>query len=108
MYVLGFSPAALYAYLIVVYLYSTYVHANLKFDIEALKPFVVTPRFHHWHHGIEKEAIDVNFAIHFPLYDRLFGTYYMPEGKWPSGYGVASDPVPSGFKRQFLYPFTGK
>jgi len=32
------------------------------------------PRFHHWHHGIEEEAIDVNFAIHFPWLDRLFGT----------------------------------
>jgi hypothetical protein len=21
----------------------------------------------HWHHGINAEAIDVNFAIHFPL-----------------------------------------
>jgi sterol desaturase/sphingolipid hydroxylase (fatty acid hydroxylase superfamily) len=106
MYVLGFNTSALYAYLIVVYLYSTYIHSNLKFDIEALKPFVVTPRFHHWHHGVEQEAIDVNFSIHFPIYDRLFGTYYMPPGKWPTGYGVGGHPVPPGFKRQFLYPFT--
>jgi sterol desaturase/sphingolipid hydroxylase (fatty acid hydroxylase superfamily) len=106
MYVLGFNSSAMYAYLIVVYLYSTYIHSNLKFDVEALKPFIVTPRFHHWHHGVEKEAIDVNFSIHFPLYDRLFGTYYMPEGQWPTGYGVGGHPVPPGFKRQFLYPFT--
>ena len=105
MYVLGFSQPALYAYLVVVYLYATYVHSNLKFDIEWLKPFIVTPRFHHWHHGIEKEAIDVNFAVHFPIFDRLFGTYYMPPGRWPSGYGV-SETVPGGFVRQFLYPFT--
>lgn len=108
MYILGFDNTALYSYIILVYLYATYVHSNLKFDIEFLKPFLVTPRFHHWHHGIEKEAIDVNFSIHFPLYDRLFGTYYMPKKKWPSGYGIKSNPVPAGYIKQFLYPFKKK
>lgn len=106
MYVLGFEQSVIYTYLIVVYIYSTYIHSNLKFDIEWLKPLIVTPRFHHWHHGIEKEAIDVNFSIHFPLFDKLFGTYHMPKGTWPSGYGVAGHPVPSGYLRQFAYPLT--
>jgi sterol desaturase/sphingolipid hydroxylase (fatty acid hydroxylase superfamily) len=43
--------------------------------------------------------------VPFPPSDRLFGTYYMPEGKWPSGYGVGGHPVPGGYWRQFLYPF---
>ncbi len=106
MSVLGFEQAVIYSYLLLVYLYSTYIHANVRFDIEWLKPIIVTPRYHHWHHGIEKEAIDVNFAIHFPFIDRLFGTYYMPKGQWPTGYGVGGHPVPSGYIRQFLYPFT--
>lgn len=106
MYLLGFHETALYAYIVLVYLYATYIHANVRFDIEWLKPLIVTPRFHHWHHGIEKEAIDVNFAIHFPLFDRLFGTYYMPENQWPSGYGIGGHPVPNGYWKQFLYPFT--
>jgi len=105
MYVLGFSPTAIYIYLLIVYTYATYIHANVKWNIEALKPFVVTPRYHHWHHGIEKEAVDINFSIHFPIFDRLFGTYYMPKDKWPSGYGVANHPVPAGYIKQFLYPF---
>jgi len=104
-YVMGFDTMAIYAYILVVYLYATYLHANLRFDVEWLKLFIATPRFHHWHHGIEKEAIDVNFAIHFPIYDRLFGTYYMPKNKWPSAYGIKDHPVPSGFIKQFFYPF---
>lgn len=36
---------------------------------------------------------------------RHFGTYYLPGKQWPSGYGVGGHPVPSGFVRQFLYPF---
>jgi sterol desaturase/sphingolipid hydroxylase (fatty acid hydroxylase superfamily) len=105
MFVLGFAESALHSYILLVYIYATFVHANVRFNVEWLKPFIVTPRFHHWHHGIEKEAIDVNFAIHFPLFDRLFGTYYMPKNAWPSGYGVGGHPVPNGYLKQFAYPF---
>ncbi len=104
-FVLGFSPAALQTYLLIVYIYSTFVHANLNWKLGWMERFLVTPRFHHWHHGIEKEAIDVNFAIHFPLYDKLFGTYHMPESKWPEGYGIGGHPVPFGYWKQFVYPF---
>ncbi len=108
MHVMGFSDTAIYAYIVLVYLYATYLHANLKFDVEWMKPILATPRFHHWHHGIEKEAINVNYSIHFPFLDRLFGTYYMPKKIWPSGYGIKNNPVPSGFTQQFLYPFKKK
>ena len=104
-FVLGFTEQALQTYLLIVYVYSTFVHANLNWKLGWIEKFLVTPRFHHWHHGIEKEAIDVNFSIHFPLYDRLFGTYHMPKEKWPSGYGIGGHPVPLGYWKQFLYPF---
>ena len=104
MYVLGFAESALYAYIFFVYLFSTIVHANVRLNLGLLEHFFVTPRFHHWHHGIEKEAIDVNFAVHFPLFDRLFGTYYLPANQWPSGYGIKG-PMPKGFFRQLVHPF---
>lgn len=105
MFVLGFSAAAMNSYIFVVYLYSTFVHANLNWRFPIIEKLLVTPRFHHWHHGLEDEAVDVNFAIHFPLLDRVFGTFYLPENKWPSGYGVQGHPVPRGYLRQFKYPF---
>lgn len=92
MYILGFSPLALQAYILIVYVHSTFIHANVGWNFDHLGRFLVIPRFHHWHHGIEKEAIDVNFAIHFPLFDRLFGTYHLPKGAWPTGYGVGRAP----------------
>ncbi len=108
MYVLGFTPTALYAYILLVYIHSTFVHANLGWNFDWLGRFLVTPRFHHWHHGIEKEAIDVNFSIHFPLLDRLFGTYHLPPSQWPVGYGIEGHPVPKSYFKQFLYPFIRK
>jgi sterol desaturase/sphingolipid hydroxylase (fatty acid hydroxylase superfamily) len=105
MYVLGFHEWALKAYILYIYIHSTLIHANVRFDFGWLKHVIATPRFHHWHHGIEKEAIDVNFAVQFPWLDRLFGTYYLPGDKWPSGYGVGGHPVPPGYLKQLAYPF---
>jgi sterol desaturase/sphingolipid hydroxylase (fatty acid hydroxylase superfamily) len=106
MIVLGFSQGVVNTYIFVVYLYATFVHSNLGLRFGVIEKLLVTPRFHHWHHGIEKEAIDVNFAVHFPLLDRVFGTHHLPEdGRWPEGYGIGGHPVPKGYWRQFLHPF---
>ncbi|WP_293867597.1 sterol desaturase family protein [uncultured Alsobacter sp.] len=107
MFVLGFDQSVLQAYLIIVYVYSGWLHANVELPVKFafLEKILASPRFHHWHHGIEKEAIDVNFAIHFPLLDRVFGTHHLPKDRWPSGYGIGGHPVPLGYVKQFLYPF---
>lgn len=105
MYVMGFSQVALYGYIVVVYFWSAMVHSNVRLKLGPLEQWVVTPRFHHWHHGIEREAIDINFAVHFPFIDRIFGTYYLPSEKWPSGYGVLNPEIPKGYWRQLVFPF---
>jgi hypothetical protein len=44
--------------------------------------------------------------VHLPVLDWLFGTFHLPAGRWPSGYGVHTDrPVPDGFLRQLSHPF---
>jgi sterol desaturase/sphingolipid hydroxylase (fatty acid hydroxylase superfamily) len=104
---LGFAPSAMQAYIALVYVYASLVHANVRGDFDRLGRWLVTPRYHHWHHGLEKEAIDVNFAIHFPFLDRLFGTHHFPKARWPQAYGVPEN-VPSGYGAQFAYPFRRK
>ena len=105
MYVMGFAEPALYAYIFFVYLLSVFIHANIRVPFGWLQYVIATPRFHHWHHGLEEEAIDKNFAIHFPMIDMAFGTFHMPGDRWPEGYGVGGHPVPKGFIKQFVYPF---
>lgn len=104
---LGFLPSVMQAYVGMVYVYASLVHANLRGDFDRLGQFVVVPRFHHWHHAIEAEGVDKNFAIHFPWLDRLFGTYHFPAGRWPQGYGVP-ETVPQGYLAQARYPFVRK
>ena len=105
---IGFQESAIQAYLLIVYIYSTFIHANVGGSFGFVEKILVFPRFHHWHHGLDKEAVDVNFAIYFPFLDRLFGTYHLPDGKWPSGYGIPGHPVPKGYWQQLLYPFRRK
>ncbi len=108
MIMLGFAQEAVNTYVFIVYLWATFAHSNIGWGFGWLDRFFVTPKFHHWHHGIEKEAIDVNFAIHFPWLDRLFGTHHMPKDRWPEGYGISGHPVPKGYWRQWWYPFKRK
>lgn len=104
MMVLGFAPSAMQAYVLLVYVHSTLIHANVRWNFDRVGRVLVTPRFHHWHHGLEKEAIDVNFAIHFPILDQIFGTLHWPKDRWPQAYGIPGQ-MPRGYWRQFLHPF---
>jgi lathosterol oxidase len=101
---LGFSHNIMLAYLIFVTLHATWTHCNFGPNAKWLEQFLVMPRYHHWHHSSQKEAIDKNFAIHFPWIDRLFGTYYYPE-VWPEKYGLDGEEIPEGFLRQTIMPF---
>jgi lathosterol oxidase len=101
---LGFAEGALGGYLVFVSFHAVFIHANVRFRLSALEPFLVTPRFHHWHHAVEPEARDRNFAVHLPWLDRVFGTLHFPKGAWPSGYGLAGAPMPGGYLGQLVYP----
>lgn len=101
-----FSHNMLVAYLFFVNIHATWAHCNYGPTIKWLEPFLIQPRYHHWHHTSQVEAIDKNFAIHFPWIDKIFGTHYLPEDKWPDQYGLHNEAIPAGFWRQTFYPLT--
>ncbi len=103
LYVLGFAPGAVYAYLVFVSFHAIFLHANVRFRFGPLAWIVGTPQFHHWHHAVH--PVDKNFAIHLPVIDRIFGTHYLPAGRWPDDYGLEGQPVPPRYPGQVLYPF---
>jgi sterol desaturase/sphingolipid hydroxylase (fatty acid hydroxylase superfamily) len=106
--VLGFAPAAVNAYVILVGLQAVLAHANLRLDFGWLEYVLVTPRYHHWHHARQAEYVDVNYAIHLPLVDMLMGTFRRPpRGEWPAEYGVMKlETVPVGFLAQARMPLS--
>jgi sterol desaturase/sphingolipid hydroxylase (fatty acid hydroxylase superfamily) len=102
---LGFAPAALAAYLPFLTLYAIMLHANVSWSFGPLRGVIASPAYHRWHHSAEAQALDKNFAGLFPLYDRLFGTYYLPRDLKPQRFGIAGEAPPAGFVGQMLYPF---
>ena len=105
LFLLGFAPAPLYFYLVFVSFHAVFIHANVGFDLSPLEKWVVTPRFHHWHHAAAPEAIDKNFAVHLPFIDQWFGSHYLPGKEWPRKYGIEGNPVPENYLKQWIMPF---
>ena len=84
---------------------SAFVHANLNWTLGPFKYVIAGLVFHRWHHTAADRGGSQNFAGTFPIWDLLFGTFYMPARKLPDAYGIDDKRFPEGFAAQMLYPF---
>ena len=84
---------------------SAFVHANLNWTLGPFKYVIAGPVFHRWHHTAANRGGSKNFAGTFPIWDLLFGTFYMPAKKLPRAYGIDDADFPESFGAQMLYPF---
>jgi lathosterol oxidase len=105
LYVLGFAPSAIYAYLTFASFHAIFIHSNLRFRFGWLRYLLATPQYHHWHHSATLR--DRNFAVHLPVIDKLLGTFHLPGEAWPERYGIEGHPVPDGYLSQLVYPVRG-
>jgi sterol desaturase/sphingolipid hydroxylase (fatty acid hydroxylase superfamily) len=69
-----------------------------------MKGLWVTTEYHHWHHVADQEIRNRNYAGALPVFDWLFGTYYLPKDKLPDGYGIDT-PMPNSYLGQLTQPF---
>jgi len=106
-FILGFSQAALVAYVAFVSVHAVYIHSNTRWRFPVLRWLIATPEFHHWHHTSDEEGIDKNFAVFMPVWDKLFGTAHMP-AHWPKKYGTVKFQPPESYLGQLAYPFRRK
>jgi len=105
---LGFPPGLMAGYLPFLTFYALLIHANVSWDFGPLRHVVASPAFHRWHHTSQAEGLDKNFAGLFPWIDRLYGTYYMPEGRQARRFGILGGDVPDGLLAQLAYPFRSR
>jgi sterol desaturase/sphingolipid hydroxylase (fatty acid hydroxylase superfamily) len=106
-FILGFAPPALYAYLVFVSFHAVFIHANVRWRFPGLRWLLSTPAYHHWHHTSDEEGLDKNFASFLPLWDLLFGTVHQPD-HWPKNYGTVKFQPPETYMGQLTYPFRRK
>jgi sterol desaturase/sphingolipid hydroxylase (fatty acid hydroxylase superfamily) len=102
---LGFSPQVISWFLPVLAFHAILSHANVRSDFGPLGWVIVSPAFHRWHHTSEREGRDKNFAALLPIWDILFGTYYLPRGRLPTGFGIDDPHFPEHLLGQMRYPF---
>lgn len=108
MMLLGIAPSVMLFTVPFDILTAAWVHSNLKWDLGPLKYIIAGPIFHRWHHGLPGDGGDSNFAPTFALWDYLFGTFYMPQGRIPENFGTDDDHFPEGYFAQLVYPFQKK
>jgi sterol desaturase/sphingolipid hydroxylase (fatty acid hydroxylase superfamily) len=104
--VAGFDPQFSGALVVIQVVTGLFLHANVRWRWRPLHRVVITPEFHHWHHSNELDARCTNYSVFLPVWDMLFGTYFMPRGRRPSRYGI-DDPVSRGIVGQLWDPFRG-
>ncbi len=104
LYLLGFDGGVFGGALVFFTLLALFQHANVRLRFPVIRWIINTPEWHHWHHALDRGAINTNFGT--PVIDRLFGTAYLPKGKVPSGFGIPDPVPPVGWARQLAYPFS--
>jgi sterol desaturase/sphingolipid hydroxylase (fatty acid hydroxylase superfamily) len=94
---LGLSPWWAAAVINVAYLLiNDWMHLNVPWGLKWVEWIVVTPRYHHIHHSDNPEHFVKNLAPIFPVWDRLFGTYFDPDkvgANLSFGTGEKTNPV---------------
>lgn len=99
----GFSLDVVGAVAVVQFVIGIFAHANVRWRLRPFHKIVMTPEYHHWHHANYPESIHKNYSVGLPLWDLLFGTYYVPDDRRPERYGN-NDPIPPSVPGQLMYP----
>lgn len=103
---MGMPPVIGAAARFILVLHNSYTHIDVDIDHGLLRYVVASPRFHRWHHADVAEAHGKNLANVVPLYDVLFGTYYVP-GPCNAPMGALTDKVPAhDIVSQIVLPLT--
>lgn len=103
--ILGISPIAVEFYVPFLSSYVALIHANISWTYGPFRYVLASPAFHRWHHTMDEEGWGKNFAGLFPIYDVIFGTFYMPRGRQPKNFGLYGETITENFIAQLVYPF---
>lgn len=101
--------------IVIATIWNLVTHANFRWDDairahprwgkpwRALEHVIVTPGIHHTHHGYGKDGASYrNFGVVLSLYDTLFGTLHIPDGR-PFKYGLPG-PNEAHWTREVFFP----
>jgi sterol desaturase/sphingolipid hydroxylase (fatty acid hydroxylase superfamily) len=88
---IGVPPGHFIGLMVAIRIVENLSHVNARLSFGWLgERLLVSPRYHRWHHAVDlpegrQFRHGCNFAILFPIWDRLFGTQYIGAGLPPTG-----------------------
>lgn len=86
--------------------FAVFTHLNAPISFGKRNWWLANPQTHRIHHSIEPQHRDKNFAVIFPIWDVIFGTYYAPaKGEYPPT-GLASGEQVQTVWRAATLPFS--
>ncbi|MGB4911714.1 MAG: sterol desaturase family protein [Candidatus Dechloromonas phosphoritropha] len=83
---IGVPPGQFIGLMVAIRIVENLSHVNARLSFGWLgERLLVSPRYHRWHHAVDLPAgrqyrYGCNFAILFPIWDRLFGSQYLGAG----------------------------
>ncbi len=99
----GFAPEVAGGLAVVQLVSGLFLHANVSWRLRPLQRLIATPEFHHWHHANEPDAINKDYSALLPVWDIVFGTWFMPRDRRPEVYGI-NEEMPAGLTAQLRHP----
>ena len=102
---LGVGEHVLALYVVCYAINGVFQHCNVDIRLAILNYLVSGPELHRWHHSMVKEESNHNYGNNLIIWDRLFGTWYLPSEREVQELGLGNREYPSNFLEQMTVPF---
>jgi len=102
----GLSPMVFAAYFVIYALNGFYQHSNANVRLGLFNWIIAGPELHRWHHSTNYKEANANYGNNLIIWDSVFGTRFLPQGRSVDTVGIANPHWPKGFLGQLIAPFT--
>jgi sterol desaturase/sphingolipid hydroxylase (fatty acid hydroxylase superfamily) len=102
---IGVSEEILMLYFSIYAIKGFFQHSNVDVKLGYLNYLISGPELHRWHHSKVIKESNQNYGNNLIIWDLVFGTYFLPEGRRVSILGLLNREYPMGFWAQMKAPF---
>ena len=99
------EPAVLSLYYLSYAANGFFQHSNIQMRYGFLNLFVSSAEAHRWHHSREPHEANSNYGSTTIIWDRLFGTFFLPRARAVGDLGLHDRSFPRAFWAQMRAPF---
>jgi len=103
--IIGVGEEVLALYVVCYAINGFFQHCNIDLRLGWLNYLISGPELHRWHHSQWKEESNHNYGNNLIVWDRIFGTWYLPDEHQVENLGLLNRSYPMSFWKQMATPF---